>query len=88
MTPIAPSGSGAAPIKCATRRCPATSITHFMAKTNPPIMNPNSDQPKTPDPKPSASADSKSDASVAKPEVKDDAKTDAKPTATASKPRS
>jgi len=51
-----------------------------------PIMNPNSDQPKSPDPKPSASAESKPDASVAKPEVKDDAKTDAKPTATASKP--
>jgi len=65
--------------------CPATSITHFIAK-NPPIMNPSSDQPKTPDPKPDASADPKSDASVAKPEAKDDAKKDAKPTATASKP--
>jgi len=49
-------------------------------------MNPNSDQPKSPDPKPNASAESKPDASVAKPEVKDDAKTDAKPTATASTP--
>ena len=65
--------------------CPATSITHFIAK-NPPIMNPSSDQPKTPDPKPDASADPKSDASIAKPEAKDDAKKDAKPTATASKP--
>ena len=42
-------------------------------------MNPSSDQPKTPDSKPTASAE-------AKPEVKDDPKTDAKPTATASKP--
>jgi H+-transporting ATPase len=42
-------------------------------------MNPSSDQPKTPDPKPTASAE-------AKPEVKDDPKTDAKLTATASKP--
>ncbi len=49
-------------------------------------MNASSDQPKTPDPKPSASAQSKPAASVAKPEVKDDTKTDAKPTATASKP--
>ena len=49
-------------------------------------MKPDTDQPKTPDPKPSASAESKSDASVAKPEVKDDTKTDAKPTATPSKP--
>ena len=49
-------------------------------------MKPDTDQPKTPDPKPSASAESKPDASVAKPEVKDDTKTDAKPTATPSKP--
>ena len=41
-------------------------------------MKPDTDQPKTPDPKPSASAESKPDASVAKPEVKDDAKTDTK----------
>jgi H+-transporting ATPase len=49
-------------------------------------MNPSSDPPKTPDPKPGKSAESKPDASVAKPEVKDDTKADTKPTATASKP--
>ena len=49
-------------------------------------MTPDTDQPKTPDPKPSASAESKPDASVAKPEAKDDTKPDAKPTAPASKP--
>ena len=41
-------------------------------------MKPDTDQPKTPDPKPSASAESKPNAT--------DAKTDAKPTAPASKP--
>ena len=49
-------------------------------------MNPSSDQPKTPDSKPGATADPKPDASVAKPEVKDDTKADTKPTAAASKP--
>jgi H+-transporting ATPase len=49
-------------------------------------MKPNTDQPKAPDPKPSASAEAKPDASVANPEVNDATKTDAKPTATASKP--
>jgi H+-transporting ATPase len=38
-------------------------------------MTPDTDQPKTPDPKPSTSAESKSAASIAKPEVKDDLKT-------------
>ena len=51
-------------------------------------MNPSSDQPKTPDPKPGASGESKADASVAKPDTKDDPQADAKPTATASKPGS
>jgi H+-transporting ATPase len=49
-------------------------------------MTPDTDQPKAPEPKSSASADPKPDASVAKPEVKDATKADAKPTATASKP--
>ncbi len=49
-------------------------------------MNPSSDQPKAPEPKPSASAGAKPDASVAKPEVSDASKADAKPTATTSKP--
>ena len=44
-------------------------------------MKVNAAQPKAPEPKPSASAESKPDASVAKPEVKDDTKTDAKPDA-------
>jgi len=44
------------------------------------------DQPKAPEAKASASAESKPDASVAKPEVKDDTKTDAKPTTAPSEP--
>ena len=49
-------------------------------------MPPETEQPKTPDPKPGAPAESKPAAPGAKPEVKDDTKTDAKPIATASKP--
>jgi H+-transporting ATPase len=49
-------------------------------------MTSATDQPKTPDPKPSGSTDPKPDASVAKSEVKDATKADAKPKAVASKP--
>jgi H+-transporting ATPase len=44
-------------------------------------MNPSSDEPKTPDPKPSASAEAKADPAVAKPEAKANLKTGAKPEA-------
>ena len=57
-------------------------------------MEPHADQPKTPEPKPSTSVESKPAAPAskpgpkpdAKPDAKDDVKADAKPTATASKP--
>jgi H+-transporting ATPase len=49
-------------------------------------MTQDTDQPKSPNPKPSAAADPKPAAPVAKPEVNDATKADAKPTATAATP--